>query len=84
MPLIITDRISRLVVTGYDAGQLALGLIRIRRARDTIAGGLKTNSEASNIKPYSSYLHPYLVLTNDHLPVGSIPVFYNAGFKTST
>jgi len=54
IPLIITDRISRLVVTGYDTGEDALGLIKTRRALDTVDGALKTNSEASNIKPYPS------------------------------
>jgi hypothetical protein len=42
-----------LVVAGYGTGYAALGLIKMRRALETTDGALKTNSEASNIKPSS-------------------------------
>lgn len=50
MPLIIVANILRLVLTGYDTGYEALGLISIRRAREIGGGGLKINFLISTIK----------------------------------
>jgi hypothetical protein len=52
MPSIISDKSSRLVVTGYGNELLALGLIKTRRALDIADGTLKTNFEALNINFY--------------------------------
>jgi|TARA_B100002003_G_C13822181_1_gene404657 hypothetical protein len=48
----ISDKSSRLVVTGYGSELLALGLIKTRRALDIADGTLKTNFEALNINFY--------------------------------
>jgi hypothetical protein len=54
MPLIMFASMPLLVETGYGTGDEAVGLIKTRRALETMAGGLKVNSSASDIKISSS------------------------------
>ena len=56
MPFTINARRSRLVVTGYETGHPALGLISTRRARESIAGALNEKSAVSNINSTPHYV----------------------------